>query len=102
MELGSFRPRPSVRDRSKSGDLAQRNERQSDPARWDLAADEPRGDAALSASGTAKPLRGLYLNERLPAPPPTASALVYANFVTSLDGRIAVADASGISRLPED
>ena len=49
----------------------------------------------------AKPLRGLYLNECLPAPPPTASALVYANFVTSLDGRIAVTDTSGISRLPE-
>ena len=47
----------------------------------------------------AKPLRGLYLNESLPAP--TASALVYANFVTSLDGRIAVTDTSGISRLPE-
>ena len=49
----------------------------------------------------AKPLRGLYLNECLPAPPPAASALVYANFVTSLDGRIAVTDDSGISRLPE-
>ena len=46
-------------------------------------------------------LRGLYLNERLPAPAPGAPALVYANFVSSLDGRIAVTDADGASRLPE-
>ena len=46
-------------------------------------------------------LLGLYLHERLPAPARGAPALVYANFVTSLDGRIAVTDASGMSRLPE-
>ena len=63
-------------------------------------------------------LEGLYLDEPLsrpssgaPAdeslsPPPAgapadAPALVYANFVTSLDGRIAVTDAGGASRLPE-
>ena len=46
-------------------------------------------------------LEGLYLNELMPAPAPGASALVYANFITSLDGRIAVADAGGTSRLPE-
>ena len=46
-------------------------------------------------------LRGLYLNERLPVPARAAPAFVYANFVTSLDGRIAVTDAGGTSRLPE-
>ena len=46
-------------------------------------------------------LEGLYLNERLPPPAPGVPALVYANFVTSLDGRIAVTDAEGRSRLPE-
>ena len=45
-------------------------------------------------------LEGLYLNERMPAPAPGAPALVYANFVTSLDGRIAVTDSAGHSRLP--
>lgn len=37
----------------------------------------------------------------MPPPAPRAPALVYANFVTSLDGRIAVTDESGISRLPD-
>ena len=54
-------------------------------------------------------LEGLYLDESPPPFPPTATggasagtaALVYANFVTSLDGRIAVTDAGGTSRLPE-
>ena len=49
-------------------------------------------------------LEGLYLNERLSWPSPGSPAdasLVYANFVTSLDGRIAVTDARGASRLPE-
>ena len=59
-------------------------------------------------------LEGLYLSESLPLPtagapaneslsPPAAGApaLVYANFVTSLDGRIAVTDAGGASCLPE-
>ena len=45
-------------------------------------------------------LEGLYLNESMPPPAPGAPALVYANFVTSLDGRIAVTDAGGTSRLP--
>ena len=50
-------------------------------------------------------LEGLYLNENLSPPaagaPAAVPALVYANFVTSLDGRIAVTDAGGASRLPE-
>ena len=50
-------------------------------------------------------LEGLYLDESLPPPaagvPADAPALVYANFVTSLDGRIAVTDAGGASHLPE-
>ena len=49
----------------------------------------------------ARRLEGLYLSERLPPPAPGAPALVYANFVTSLDGRIAVTDGGGTSRLPE-
>ena len=46
-------------------------------------------------------LEGLYLDEHLPAPEAGTPALVYANFVTSLDGRIAVTGAGGVSRLPE-
>ena len=46
-------------------------------------------------------LEGLYLSESLPLPAAGAPALVYANFVTSLDGRIAVTDADGATRLPE-
>ena len=50
-------------------------------------------------------LEGLYLDERLSPPaagaPADAPVLVYANFVTSLDGRIAVTNADGASRLPE-
>ena len=46
-------------------------------------------------------LEGLYLNEPAPTPAPDAPALVYANFVASLDGRIAVTDAGGASRLPD-
>ena len=48
----------------------------------------------------ARRLEGLYLSERMPLPAPGAPAMVYANFVTSLDGRIAVTDAGGTSRLP--
>ena len=50
-------------------------------------------------------LEGLYLDEPLSRPPAGAPAdapvRVHANFVTSLDGRIAVTDAGGASRLPE-
>ena len=51
----------------------------------------------------ARPRRldGLYLNERMPPPAAGAPAMVYANFVTSLDGRIALTDADGASRLPD-
>lgn len=49
----------------------------------------------------ARRLEGLYLNERMPPPARGAPALVYANFVSSLDGRIAVTDDDGVSRLPE-
>ena len=51
----------------------------------------------------ARPRRldGLYLNERMPPPAAGAPAMVYANFVTSLDGRIALTNAEGGSRLPE-
>lgn len=45
-------------------------------------------------------LENLYLSERLPPPAPGAPALVYANFVSSLDGRIAVTGDDGVSRLP--
>ena len=50
-------------------------------------------------------LEGLYLDESLSPPaagvPADAPSLVYANFVASLDGRIAVTDADGASRLPD-
>ena len=45
-------------------------------------------------------LRGLYLGEAMPPPAAGAPAMVYANFVTSLDGRVAVTDDGGTSRLP--
>ena len=46
-------------------------------------------------------LSGLYLQEDIPAPPSGAAPFIYANFVTSLDGRIATTGADGVSRLPE-
>ena len=47
-------------------------------------------------------LAGLYLQESLPLPAAgRAAPFLYANFVTSLDGRIAVTGAGGVSRLPE-
>ena len=48
----------------------------------------------------ARRLAGLYLNERMPRAGPGTPALVYANFVSSLDGRIAVTGDDGVSRLP--
>ena len=45
-------------------------------------------------------LEGLYLNERMPTPRDGAPAMIYANFISSLDGRIAVTDTQGVSRLP--
>ena len=45
-------------------------------------------------------LGGLYLGESLPEPAAGESPFLYANFVTSVDGRIAVAGADGVSRLP--
>ena len=55
----------------------------------------------LPVPGRKRPLEGLYLDEKLPAPAAGTPALAYANFVTSLDGRIAVSDDGGTSRLPE-
>ena len=46
-------------------------------------------------------LEGLYLNERMPPPAAGVPAMVYANFVTSLDGRVAVTNSQGASRLPD-
>ena len=46
-------------------------------------------------------LCGLYLGESLPEPAAGEAPFLYANFVTSMDGRIAVAGSDGISRLPE-
>ena len=48
-----------------------------------------------------RPLSGLYLREDLSVPPPGAAPFIYANFVTSLDGRIATTGADGVARLPE-
>ena len=45
-------------------------------------------------------LSGLYLGESLPEPAAGEAPFLYANFVTSVDGRIAVAGADGMSRLP--
>ena len=49
-----------------------------------------------------RPLSGLYLEETL-LPPESGRVdpFLYANFVTSLDGRIAVTGADDVSRLPE-
>jgi len=45
--------------------------------------------------GTARPVRGLYLDERLHELGNGAAPLVYASFVSSLDGRIALVDPAG-------
>ena len=44
-------------------------------------------------------LSGLYLEESLPRPAAGAAPFLYANFVTSLDGRIAVTGTAGALRL---
>ncbi len=44
-----------------------------------------------------RPLAGLYLGE---IPEPTRSPFVYANFLTSLDGRIAVRGEEGLTTVP--
>jgi riboflavin biosynthesis pyrimidine reductase len=52
--------------------------------------------------GPAQPLKGLYLNHRLFEAGSAQSPFVYANFVSSLDGRIALVDpGSGESYLPK-
>jgi len=42
------------------------------------------------ASGTRKPLQGLYLNQGLETGKPQESPFIYSNFISSLDGRIAL------------
>jgi len=42
------------------------------------------------ASGTRKPLQGLYLNQGLETGRPQESPFIYSNFISSLDGRIAL------------
>jgi len=42
------------------------------------------------ASGTRKPLQGLYLSQGLETGKPQESPFIYSNFISSLDGRIAV------------
>ena len=49
-----------------------------------------------------RPLPGLYLEESLPAPKSEGTApFLYANFVTSLDGRIAVAGTMAFHASPK-
>jgi riboflavin biosynthesis pyrimidine reductase len=49
----------------------------------------------------AVPLKGLYLQLNLHARGTPESPFIYANFVSSLDGRIALEDASGQTYLPK-
>ena len=42
------------------------------------------------ASGTRRPLQGLYLKQALETGKPRDSAFIYSNFISSLDGRIAL------------
>jgi len=42
------------------------------------------------ASGTRKPLQGLYLSQALETGKPQETPFIYSNFISSLDGRIAV------------
>ena len=46
--------------------------------------------------GPERPLRGLYLDHGLP----TAGRLIYANFISSLDGRVALPDEHGVFGVP--
>ena len=47
------------------------------------------------------PLRGLYLQEKLHLRGKSGHPFVYANFLSSLDGRIALEDETGIPYLPK-
>jgi riboflavin biosynthesis pyrimidine reductase len=53
-------------------------------------------------SGASLPLRGLYLRAPLePADWPEGRPFVYSNYVTSLDGRIAVTGSTGTPEVPK-
>lgn len=53
-------------------------------------------------AGLSLPLQGLYLQAAVPPPDWPGRTFVYSNFVTSIDGRIALADpAPGVTRVPD-
>lgn len=53
-------------------------------------------------TGVPRPLHGLYLQTTMPPASWRGQTYVYSNFVTSIDGRIALADAApGATRVPD-
>ena len=48
--------------------------------------------------GEPVPLQGLYLSERFGPPAERSTSFVYANFITSLDGRISLPDPNTLKR----
>ncbi len=52
-------------------------------------------------AGGQRPLRGLYLDTELPAAGTGDRPFIYANYVSSLDGRISLPDAAGRQHVPD-
>ena len=52
-------------------------------------------------AGGERALRGLYLDTELPAASPGERPFIYANYVSSLDGRISLPDGAGHQRVPD-
>src|SRR5262245_3166419 len=52
----------------------------------------------LPSPGGEVPLHGLYMSERFAPPAERSGSFVYANFITSLDGRISLPDPRTLKR----
>ena len=68
----------------------------------EMSDSNPPSVLRLVPGATARvPIKGLYLSEALHRRGTATSPFVYANFLTSLDGRIAIEDDQGVPFLPK-